>query len=337
MADVAGGTVVASGPPRAGGRRAKVLLRHVGTALITLFLISVVAFAAGSYRPGEDVARSSLGRDASQAQIDSFVQQYGLDGPLVSRYGKWLGSAVQGDWGTSPVTKRPISEDVLPRFRDTTLLAGLALLVGIPLSIMFGVVMASARNRAGTLLMSVVAVVLASLPEFVFGGVALLVLSAWLGWLPVTSQAIGTGTFAEQALAFALPVLTLVVAVLPHVSRITAAAVGETLRKNYVQTALLRGVPRRRVLRTYALRNAGVPVANAVGVNVVYLLSGVIVVENLFAFPGIGQYLVQAVQTGDALTIQAIAILMGAFFILTGMVVDFVSAYLNPRLKKVAS
>lgn len=315
------------------GRLARRWSQSLLYAILTLLLISSVTFVAGNYRSAEDVARSALSREATVEQIDAYIAEHRLDAPLVVRYGEWLSGFVQGDWGVSASNGRPVADDVMPRFKNTVILALGALVVGTPVAVLYGLVMARSRRRGSRTAMSIISVVLASLPEFVIGAVLLLVFSVQLKLLPVISTAAGGGAFIDQALAYVLPILTLVVALLPHVARMTDASVREALQAPYVKSALIRGITPSRVLRGYGLRNASVPIINAVGLNTVYLLSGVIVVESVFAFPGIGELLVQAINAGDAMTIQAVAVLMAAFFIVTGMLVDAIAVYFNPRLR----
>ncbi len=336
--DVVTAPVPSTQPGRVGrpwrhASRLMTAVRRLAYALVTLVVISTVTFVAGNYRDPVDVARSALPREATPQQLQAYVDEHGLADPIVLRYVRWMADFVRGDWGHSAVTNRPVLDDVLPRFQHTVVLTVLTLLIATPLSVAAGLAMARARSRWRRMAMSVTAVSVASVPEFVVGAVLLLVFSVQLGWLPVISTAVNGGSPREQALAYVLPTATLVLAVLPHVSRITDSAARDTLGSAYVQAATLRGVSPRRIVNNYALRNASVPIVNAIGINAVYLLSGVIVVENVFAFPGIGQQLVQAINAGDAVTIQSITVLMAAFFIATGMVVDAVAVYLNPRLK----
>jgi peptide/nickel transport system permease protein len=180
--------------------------------------------------------------------------------------------------------------------------------------------------------------VVAALPEFVVGIALLYVFAVELGWLPVESATALTfpSSFADQAEAYVLPAATLVLAMVPHIARIARGSLHEALAAPYTQAAVLRGLPRRTVVWDHAMRNAGVPLVNAVAINIVYLLSGVIVVEWVFAFPGIGQGLVQATGTSDVFTVVAIAVLMGAMFIAVSLAADCVVAFLNPRLKAAA-
>lgn len=320
-------------PPRSRFPRLESVARQLGAALLTLLVISLVTFAATNIKSPTDVARNALGRETSESQLQAYVKQHGLDKPIYIRYGNWLGDFVAGDWGTSAVTGREVRADVLPRLGKTLLLSLVALGVALPISILVGVFMARRIGSWEDLSLLIATVVLAALPEFVVGIGLLMLFAVTLHWLPVDSTALSFGTTVEKMKAYVLPTLTLVIAMVPYIARIARGAAQESLAAPYTQAALLRGLPRRTVIWDHAMRNAAVPLVNAVAINLVYLLSGVIVVENVFAFPGIGQALVQAIAQGDTLTVQAIALVMGAMFIAISLAADLLVVYFNPRLK----
>jgi peptide/nickel transport system permease protein len=320
-------------PPRSGYPRLESIARQLGAALLTLLVISIVTFAATNIKSPTDVARNALGRETSEAQLQAYVKEHGLDRPVYVRYGSWLGDFVRGDWGTSAVTGREVRVDVIPRLAKTLLLSLVALLVALPISILVGVFMARRVGSWKDLSLLIGTVVFAAMPEFVVGIGLLMLFAVTLHWLPVDSTALSFGTTFEKMKAYVLPTLTLVLAMVPYIARIARGAAQESLAAPYTQAALLRGLPRRTVIWDHAMRNAAVPLVNAVAINLVYLLSGVIVVENVFAFPGVGQALVQAIAQGDTITVQAIALVMGAMFIAISLAADLLVVYFNPRLK----
>jgi peptide/nickel transport system permease protein len=320
------------GRPR--GARLRTIAKQVGAALLTLFVISIVTFAATNVKSPEEIARNALGRETTEAQLQAYLKDRGLDRPVHERYVDWLGGFVQGDWGTSAVTNRPVSDDVIEPFKLTLALAVVSLLVALPISVLIAVFMARRAGSAADFGLLMGTVVLAALPEFVVGIGLLMLFAVALGWLPVDSTGLTFATtFPEKAKAYVLPALTLVIAMVPYIVRIGRAAAREALAAPYVQAALLRGLSRRSITWDHAMRNAAVPMVNAVAINIVYLLSGVIVVENVFAFPGIGKALIDAIQNGDTIAVQAIALVMGAMFIVISLVADFLVVYFNPRLK----
>jgi peptide/nickel transport system permease protein len=327
-------------PPTSGGsgaRRLRASGRQVAWAVLTLVVVSIVTFAATNVRSPKDVARQALGRQTTQSQLDAFVQEQGLDKPMYERYGRWLASFARGDWGVSIVTGRPVRPEIVPRLQKTLILALAALLVALPISLLVGVYMARRWGSTRDLALVLGAIVVSAVPEFVIGIGLLLLFAVTLGWLPVDSTGLSFGGLGAQVEAYVLPTLTLVLAVSAYLVRITRAAAREAFAAPYTRAAVLRGLPRRVVIWDHAMRNAAVPIVNAVAVNLVYLLSGVIVVENVFGVPGIGLALVQAVGHADTITVQAIALVMGAMFIAISFAADLLVIYFNPRLRAAAA
>jgi peptide/nickel transport system permease protein len=318
--------------------RARAIARQLAAAVATLLVISIVVFGFMSLRTPSEIAHQKFGNQITPEQITAFAQSVGLDKPVWERYGIWLSHFVRGDMGTSFVTNSPVSDNVIPRFKKTLVLAALAILISLPISVAIGVFQARRVGSVTDLSLLMGSTVVAALPEFVVGILLLFLFARVLGWLPTDSTALVFPTsFKNEAEAYALPTATLVLAIVPYIARIARGSVREALGAPYTQAAVLRGLPRRTVIWDHAMRNAGVPLINAVAVNIVYLLSGVIVVENVFAFPGIGQGLVQAIQTTDVYNVLAIAVMMGALFVIVSMVADIFAAYLNPRLKATAA
>jgi peptide/nickel transport system permease protein len=313
--------------------RGRVIVSRLGFALATLLALSLITFAATNLKSASDVARAALGREVSPAAAKAYVHQHGLDRPVTTRYVDWLSHFARGDWGVSPVTSRPVRQDVVPRLKNTLLLAFAALFLSLPIAIGLG---AYTARRAGSLPdvgLSIVIVVIASLPEFIVGLLLVMLIGIKAGLLPVDSTALSFGSFTAKVEAFVLPAVTLSLAVIPHVARIARASARESFETPHVRAAILRGLSRRRVTWSYALRSVAGPVVNAVGVNLVYLLSGVIVVENVFGFPGLGQLLVQAIGNGDVLSVQAIALVLGGTFVAISFVTDLLVVWLDPRLR----
>jgi peptide/nickel transport system permease protein len=314
-------------------RRSRVILHRFGFALLKLLTISAITFAATNLKSPTDVARVVLGREAPPAAIKAYVHEHGLDRSIVTRYFDWLSHFARGEWGVSYVTGRPVREDVVPRLEKTLLLAFAALLVSLPISMALGAYAGRRARSVGDLLLSILTIVVASLPEFIVGLILVMLISIKAGLLPVDSTALSFGSFSAKVEAFVLPTATLALAVIPHVTRIARAAARDAFRTAYVRAAVLRGLSRRRVVWHYALRSVAAPVVNAVGVNLVYLLSGVIVVENVFGFPGLGQLLVQAIGNGDVLAVQAIALVLGGAFVGISFIADLLVVWLDPRLR----
>ncbi|HVQ59625.1 MAG TPA: ABC transporter permease [Solirubrobacterales bacterium] len=313
--------------------KARSALRYLGSALLTLWVISVLVFAGTNIRPAEDVARQALGRTVTESQLQTFIDENGLDRPLPQRYASWLGDFVQGDWGESAVTGRPVRPAIVPRLWRSLLLALAAALVAVPISVLLGIFMARRRQRRSDVATNVFLAGISALPEFVVGLALTTVFAVSLGWLPVDSTALTFGSASDKVLAYVLPAATLVILVVPYIARVTRAAVSETLQASYTRAAVLRGLQPRIALWDFAVRNAAVPILNAVAINFIYMLGGVIVVENVFGFPGIGQLLVQSIGRADVITVQAAAMTIGAIVILINMSTDGLAVYFTPKLR----
>lgn len=315
-------------------RRMQFISGQVAFALATLFVISLVMFFAVNLgQSPRDVARQALGHGASAQALDAYVRAHGLSASVIVRYGRWLADFVQGNWGVSAVTQTAVRPSVVPELERTFALAAITILIALPASLWLGVFMARRYGRRVDLSANVALVILSAMPEFVVGIVVLLVLSVGLGLLPPNSTALVFGDVSQKIQSFILPVLTLVLVSIPYLTRVTRVAAREALLAPYARAATLRGVSRRSTTWNHAMRNAAVPIANAVALNFIYLLGGVIVVENLFGFPGAGQALVQAIGNGDVITVEAIGLVMGAAFVLVSVLTDTLVAYFNPRLR----
>lgn len=315
-----------------------IIARHCGWGLVTLLLITLVTFFGSSLKSPTELAKASLGQYITPAQAQAFIKQNDLDRPVAARYVTWLGNIAHGDLGTSVITHRPVTDDIMPRLYRTLILTAITLLIAVPIGLAGAVWSARRRGRRSDISVNVVAVVISACPEFVIGIGLLLLFGVVLKWLPVDSGlGIAFGSASAKAKAYVLPTATLVIASVPFIMRTCRATVSSVLAASYVRAATLRGVSRRRATWTHAMRNAAPTVLTAIGLNAVYLLSGVIVVENVFDFPGLGQALVAAVGNGDTTTVQAIAILLGTIFVLISLVMDGIAAILNPRARSGAA
>lgn len=313
--------------------RAVPVLRRLLVVLATLWVISIVTFAGTSLRSPQEVAHAALGRGVAQEQVDAFIEQQGLEGSLPERYGRWLGRFVGGDWGTSPITQLPVTQDLAPRLRNSLILALGALLLALPPSIAIGLAAARRRGRTADLAITTASVVVAALPEFVVGVVLMWLLAVQAGLLPVDSSALAFGGLAGQAKAFVLPALTLAIVLAPQFIRMVRAAAVDVLAQPYVRAAVLRGLPVRSILWRHVLPNTAASLVDVVAVNLVWLIGGVIVVENVFAFQGIGQRLVTAVAQGDLPTVQALAMVTGVLFLAISLAADALVARVEARTR----
>jgi peptide/nickel transport system permease protein len=301
-------------------------------ALVTLWLISIIVFAS-THLLGINVARRVLGREATPGQLAAFSQAHGLDKPILDQYTSWLSDFVKGDWGISAASMRPVSEIVMPRMINTLILALAAIVIALPISIAFGIFMARPGSRARELTLTIANVSVAAIPVFVIGIVLIYALSVQLGWTPVDSMGMSFGSWNDKAAAFILPTLTLVISLIPHISRLTQVSVRETMTTPYARAAVLRGLSRRTITYRHLMPNAAGPIINVVALDLIWLIGGVIIVENVFGFPGLGTLLVDSIGAGDLLVVQAVAMVFGVLFIGIGITADILVTLFNPRLR----
>lgn len=308
------------------------IVRRLGFLLLTVLLTSVLIFIVTQFLPG-DVARIILGREASDAALNSLRQELGLDRPLPIQYASWLIGFVTGDWGNSYSTDQAIRPLVLGRLSNSLQLAGLTLLIAVPTAVLLGVI---AAIREGTWIDNVISVASLSvvgLPEFVTGVFLIQIFAFGLGWLPANSSiAPGEGFFAALP-QLILPALTATLVLLAYIARLTRASMVEELDKPYVRTATLKGIGRNRVLFGHVLKNALLPTITVVAISFGWLISGLIVVENVFNYPGLGRLLTFAIDRRDLPLLQAITMVAVVAFALANLVADVLYAVLNPRIK----
>ena len=308
-------------------------LRAIGSALVTLCILSALLFVAMNFHSGDDFARNVLGHAATQQQVHAYAVSHHLDDPLPQRYIQWASGFVRGDWGVSWLTGFPVGPDILQRLPRTMLLAGLALPLGSLIGVSLGAFAAVRIGSRSDLAITLATAILAGLPTFVIAISLLIAFAVTFQVVPLGSFALAYGSPDQVAEAFILPTVTLALAMVPQTARITRAAVRDVLTAPYVQAAVLRGLPFRTVLWTHAVRNAVGPIANIIGLEAIELLAGVIVVENVFSFPGIGQALLTAVSAGDVQSVETIVMIMGITFVSITLITDLVVLYFNPRLR----
>lgn len=311
---------------------ARLVLPRVGLALITLLAVSLIIFWTVEWLPG-DPARRILGQEATPARVQALREELDLDEPALERYGTWLGGFARGDWGDSIVANRPVTDYVLPRLENTLILAGFALALYVPLSLILGIVTAVFRERRFTAWLSSLVVVGTAVPEFVVGILLILVFAVTLPWFPPLALIDRADSFAELLHTLALPAITLTVAMTAYAVRMMQGSLVSVLDSEYVRLATLKGLSRRRVIFRHALPNALGPALRVTVLNVAWLIGGVVLVEVVFNYPGIGQLLVDAIRLLDTPVIEAIAMILASVYILANLGADLVAGALNPRLR----
>jgi peptide/nickel transport system permease protein len=308
------------------------VLRRIGFVILTLLVTSIVIFGIVQILPG-DVARVILGREAGQAAVEQLRHELGLDLPAPLRYLNWLTDFVRGAWGDSFSLGSPVLPLVARRAYNSLILAIIALAIAVPASIGLGVLAALREDTWIDNLVSIGSLALVGLPEFVTGVVLIQVFALGLHLLPASSSLAAGGGPLSASNQLVLPALTATLVLAGYITRLTRAQVVEESAKDYVRTAALNGLPRAAVIFRHILRNALMPTVTVVAISFGWLLSGLIVIESVFNYPGLGSLLVYAVSRRDLPVIQAIAMVAVVGFALANLAADTVYAVLNPRIR----
>jgi peptide/nickel transport system permease protein len=309
----------------------KIVLQRLGLGFLTLFAVSIIIAFVVELLPG-DITQAILGQSATPETVAAFRKEIGLDRPAHIRYFEWLGGMVQGDLGQSLASKREISEFVGTRLSNTLFLGGLAAAIAVPLALILGLLAALYRNSIYDRIVNLLTLTSISFPEFFVAYILILFLSVKAGFFPGISNVSTDLAFTEQLFRTILPALTLTLVVLAHMLRMTRAAIINLLSSPYIEMASLKGTKPFRIIFHHALPNAWGPIVNVIALNLAYLVVGVVVVEVVFVYPGLGQLLVDSVSKRDLPVVQACSIIFAAVYILLNLFADIVSIISNPRL-----
>ncbi len=311
---------------------AKYIARRVGFLALTIVITSLIIFGVTQLLPG-DVARVVLGREAGEEALAAFREANGLSDPLPLQYIRWLGNFISGQWGTSLSTRSDILPVVAQRLNNSLLLTAMTMIIAVPLAVLLGVVAGLNEDKWADNVISVGSLAVVGLPEFITGLILIQLLSRWLGWLPANSSITADMSFLEKLPMLILPALTATLVLLAYIIRLTRAGVVEELKQSYVRTATLKGLPRRTVIVKHVLRNALLPTITVIAISFGWLISGLIVIENVFNYPGLGRLLVFAIDRRDLPLVQAIAMVTVVGFAMANLAADLIYAALNPRIR----
>ena len=306
------------------------IITRVGFSLISVLIVSFVIFSSVSLLPGS-YAAAILGQDATPEAVAAMEQRLGLDQPWFWRYLQWLGSAITGDFGTS-FSGRPVMDVIGFRLANTVKLAAITALIAVPLAVALGIICARFRGSSIDRVISTSALASISMPEFFVAYVLMLIFAVQLQVLPSMSGVRGGMDLGEQLYRMVLPIVTLMMLILAHMVRNTRAAIVSLMSSPYIEMARLKGEPEGRVIMNHALPNAIGPIANVIALNLAYLIAGVVVVEVVFVYPGVGQSMIDAVRNRDIPVIQACALIFAAAYVGFNMMADIISIISNPRL-----
>jgi peptide/nickel transport system permease protein len=312
------------------------MLRLIGRRLLlmvpTLILVSILIFALAEVLPG-DVGRSILGPYATQEQVDILNQKLGADRPLFERYVSWAAGFVTGDWGESPLLNIPVRPTVMTALGNSLLLAGFALVIIVPVSIVLGVFAGLRKDSFLDRGITVSSLSMTVIPEFVSGVILIYVFAVSLKWLPVNAMPPDGSPFVDRFYYLILPAIPLMFLELGYIARMARVGTVQVLAMPYIRTAVLKGLPQRRVVFGHVLRNAMVPTVTVIGSQVGWLIGGLVVVEQLFVYPGIGRLMVDAAQTHDVVMLEAAVLVVAVIYMVANLIADIVVALLNPRIR----
>lgn len=317
----------------------RTVLQRLGLGLATLVVVSLIIFSSIEFLPG-DFGEAVLGQAALPETVQAFRDELGLDLPLHERYFSWLGGVLTGDMGnsfsgrgsTGGDQSRAVIDLIAPRLANTLFLASMAAIIAVPLSLFLGITAALYRNSIYDRVVNAVTLTTISFPEFFVAYLLILVLSSFTKIFPSLANISSDATFWERVYLSALPALTLTLVIVAHMMRMTRAAIINLMASPYIEMANLKGVPKLAVILQHALPNAWAPIVNVIAFNLAYLVVGVVVVEVVFVYPGIGQLMIDAVTTRDVPVVQGCAMIFAATYILLNLFADIISIVSNPRL-----
>jgi peptide/nickel transport system permease protein len=308
------------------------ILRRLGFVCLTVLLSSAIIFFATQVLPG-DLATMILGRFASEEARANLRGQLGLDRPMIVQYGSWLWGFVRGDWGASLSTGQDVLPITLTRLGNSAILMLAGVLLYVPIGIVLGLLAAVRRNKLTDHVISIGSLSFIGLPEFVTALILIEVFAIHLKWLPAVSGADFGGSVFEMMRQLALPAITISLANIAYIARMTRSSTVDALTTDYVRTARLKGLGPGRVLFTHVLRNALLPTVTVVAIGVGWLIGGLIITESVFSYPGLGRLLLFGIQRRDVPLIQATTLLIVVIFCVSNLVADVLYAYLNPRIR----
>ena len=310
----------------------KLILQRLALAMLTLFAVCILVFSVTEALPG-DVCTAYLGRDAQGTRLENCRQQRGLNKPAFERFSDWGAGVIQGDLGTSLKRDKPINDMLANRMRNTAVLASAAAAIGIPLAILLGVFAALRRDKPLDVGLSTGAIFAMTIPEFVTATLLIFVFAIQLQWFPAVTTVRSSAPISELLPNIVLPVITLAFVMVAHIMRMVRSSMIEVMAGDFVQMARLKGVPYWRIVWYHALPNAMLPTINIIALTIAWLLGGVVIIEQVFNYPGVGTLMIKGIYDRDLPLVQAIALVLAAVYIGCNLLADLASLVLNPRLR----
>ena len=310
----------------------KLIAQRLALGIMTLFAASILIFAGTEILPG-DLASAILQNNATPESLAAMRQELGLDRPATTRYAEWLSGAVKGDFGHSLANKRDVAQEIAPRLSNTIFLALYAALIAVPLAVGLGLLAAIFQGGIYDRVVNVVTLMTISVPEYFLAYILVKYLAVRWGMFPSLANVTPDSSLLERLDLTFLAMVTLVLVIVAHMMRMTRASVLSVMASPYIEMALLKGLPKWRIVVQHAFPNALAPIINVIALNLAYLIVGVVVVEAVFVYPGLGQLMVDAVSKHDVPVVQACGLIFAGAFILLNMTADILAIMSNPRLR----
>ena len=308
------------------------VIKRILLGLITLFIVSLITFVGVEILPG-DACTTYLEREAYGAALEACYERLGLNVPAYERYISWAFGVLQGDFGYSLSGEMKINDVLGPRVKNSMVLASASILIGIPIALLLGIITALWRDKMPDIIISTIAIFSMTIPEFVSATLLILIVAIWLEWLPGI-VIVPTGVSVYELLPnIILPVIAISMIMTAHMARMVRSSVIQVMASDYVQMAILKGVPYWKMVFKHVLPNALLPAINVVALTIAWLLGGVVVTEVVFNYPGLGRLVIESISNRDLPVVQALAIILASIYVSINLIADLMTLMLNPRLK----
>ena len=308
------------------------VLKRILLGLITLFIVSLITFVGVEVLPG-DACTTYLEREAYGAALEACYKRLGLDIPAYERYVSWAIGVIQGDFGYSLSGEMKINDVLGPRVKNSLVLASASILIGIPIALLLGIITALWRDKMPDIIISTFTIFSMTIPEFISATLLILIVAIWLECLPGI-VIVPTGASVSELLPnIILPVIAISMIMTAHMARMVRSSVIQVMASDYVQMAILKGVPYWKMVFKHVLPNALLPAINVVALTIAWLLGGVVVTEVVFNYPGLGRLVIESISNRDLPVVQALAIILASIYVIINLIADLLTLMLNPRLK----
>ena len=308
------------------------VLKRILLGLITLFIVSLITFVGVEVLPG-DAWTTYLEREAYGAALEACYKRLGLDIPAYERYVNWAVGVIQGDFGYSLSGEMKINDVLGPRVKNSLVLASASILIGIPIALLLGIITALWRDKLPDIIISTFTIFSMTIPEFISATLLILIVAIWLEWLPGIVIVPTGASISELLPNIILPVIAISMIMTAHMARMVRSSVIQVMSSDYVQMAILKGVPYWKMVFKHVLPNALLPAINVVALTIAWLLGGVVVTEVVFNYPGLGRLVIESISNRDLPVVQALAIILASIYVVINLIADLLTLMLNPRLK----